>query len=115
MGCTIVMPQDFYSAGDTCQCDLLVCNTFTYSLTNVPVFMVLELFGVYYFAPEFNDYSFYLHDILPGENTISVLPEFSWPSGVGQVDDATWYAAMTDPEISNTIGGVGVFTFGWDS
>jgi len=113
LGCTIHMPSDDFGPGDDCYCDVIVCNPTSETYPMTPVFVILDVYGTYFFAPSFGDFDHYTYDIVPGHFTISVLPSFSWPTGAGSAAGLSWYAAMTDQSISSLLGDLGVFPFGW--
>jgi uncharacterized protein (DUF362 family) len=112
-GCTIVMPSHDYAPGDTCYCDVIVTNPSDTSYPETPVFVLLDVFGTYYFAPGFSGFDYYENDVNPGTQIISVLPEFEWPPGAGTVAGILWYAAMTNPSMTALLGELDTFTFGW--
>lgn len=113
LGCTITMPATMYSPGDPCACTVFVCNPGTETYAGTPVFAVLDVYGNYYFAPAFSDFDRYLMDVVPGESEIEVLPEFIWPAGAGSASGIIWYAAMTNPGMTELFGTMDTFTFGW--
>lgn len=83
------------------------------TLQNVPVFVILDVYGMYLFALSFGDFDFYSEAIPPGASYINVLEPFAWPESAGQASGIHWYAAMTYPEITTVQGHIGSFTFGW--
>ncbi|MBN1357095.1 hypothetical protein JXA40_12605 [bacterium] len=113
LGCEIYMPQTVFRAGDECYCDVYICNPGSETYQNIPVFVILDVYGWYFFAPSFEEFDFYQMNIVPGLTTINVLPSFTWPSGVGSAFGILWYAGMTDPGITQLFGEYGIFTFGW--
>jgi len=113
LGCTIEMPSDMFGPGNPCYCTVYVCNPGQATYENTPVFMVLDVYGLYFFAPSFTNFDNYLYDISPGLITVEVLPPFNWPSGAGSASDIYWYAAMTDPEMTGLLGNMDTFAFGW--
>ena len=115
MGCTIEMPYDEYNVGTTCYCRVHVCNTDTVPFTDVPVFVILDVYGTLFFAPSFSAFDYYADPIPPGMSTIDVLPEFPWPAGAGEAYGINFYAAMTNPEMTELLGEMDMITFGWNS
>lgn len=113
LGCSVDMPTQYYTAGTSCWCRVSVCNTTNETFTDVPVFVVLDVYGMILFAPGFTEFDQYLMELEPGQTVIEVLPEFTWPAGAGSAGNIIWYAAMTDPGITELFGDYGVFTFGW--
>ncbi|MBN1878605.1 hypothetical protein JW823_00665 [bacterium] len=112
-GCQIEMPSHYFRAGDDVYCRVAVCNSEPVTMTSAPVFVILELAGSYFFAPGFSVFDLYVMDLEPGETVIEVLPPFTWPEGTGPFDDACWYAAVTDRDITIILGVLDIFRFGW--
>ncbi len=111
LGCTIVMPGDAFHAGDDFYISVDICNPSQETVNDVPLFVILEVYGTYFFAPQFNDYGFYNHTLMPGLETMAVLDTFTWPdAGSGE---ATWYAAMTNAEVTMLYGVMDIFPFSW--
>lgn len=115
-GVTIGMPSKFFRPGDICGCHVTVCNASGERLDGYPLFVVLDVFGSYFFAPSFGDFDSYL-EMFPsfdeGETLITVLPEFEWPAGAGNVEGIRFVAALTDPAITELFGSMDIWTFGW--
>ncbi|MCD4654790.1 C10 family peptidase [bacterium] len=114
MTVTITMPSTFFLAGDTCSCTTVVSNGSGSTVSNLPLFVLLEVYGYYFCAPSFSSFDYYSRTYTPGNTTIQVLPSFSWPAGSGAVSGAKWYAALTNPQGSQLASNVGIFTFGWN-
>lgn len=112
-GVTIYMPSNFFRPGDLCYCDAIVCNAEGSTLVGYPLFVILDVFGSYFFAPSFGDFDYYMMNFPPDETFVTVLPEFNWPEGAGSANGIIWYGAMTNPEMSALFGELGMFTFGW--
>ncbi|MBN1552926.1 hypothetical protein JW979_15740 [bacterium] len=112
-GCTVYMPSTNFGVGDDCYCDVYVCNADSTTYTDIPLFVILDVYGAYFFAPSFGSYDYYDDPIPPGMTTIPVLPSFPWPSGAGSASNITWFAAMTNPGFTALHGNLGTFTFGW--
>lgn len=101
--------------GDPYACTVNVSNSQILNIENYPLFVLLEAYGMYFFAPSFNpDFDHYLSlypRFMAGHATISILPEFIWPTaGSG---GATWYAAMTTPEMTELFGEMDIEGFTW--
>ncbi|MBN1550492.1 S8 family serine peptidase [bacterium] len=112
-GCKILMPAHFFSPGDLCTCDLLICNPNIQIYEDTPVFVILDISGLYFFAPSYSDFDYFIMDIMTGQTIVKILPVFSWPENSGSLDEAVWYAAMTDRDMSYLLGDMGSYTFGW--
>ena len=115
---TVLMPAHMFAVGDECFCRATVCNPTGDVLSGYPLFVILDVYGSYYFAPSFGSYDNYL-DIHPefaaGETAIDVIRPFDWPPGTGTASGLKWYGALTDAEVTEVIGDVGTWEFGWGS
>jgi len=113
LGVWVSMPAHFFWPGSNCGCSISICNPTPQTYPGTPLFVVLDVYGTYFFAPDFEDFSYYVLDIKSGLSSIEVVPEFLWPEGAVPASGIVWYAVMTDPEITEILGSVGSFTFGW--
>ncbi len=111
--CLIRMPSHDFTEGDPCDCVVDLCNAELGILLDIPLFVVLDIYGSYYFAPSFDDVDWYKVTVPPGKMTVTVLPEFPWPSNAGSASGIRWLAAMTNSRMTEIIGEMGEFTFGW--
>ncbi len=114
-GCTIEMPSSDYHPGDTCYCNVYLCNTTQETHVNTPIFVVLDVYGNYFFAPSFSETEadHYTRDVQPGRDVIEVLQVFTWPENAGSAENIIWYAAMTNQEMTELWGEMDMFTFSW--
>ena len=114
LGVELWMPSHFFHPGDSCSCIVRVCNPGPQAMEHVPLFVVLEAFGQYYFAPGFTAFDHYLFEsLMPGITEQVVVPPFSFPENVGTVEGLFWYAGMTDAEFSFLVGAMDSWEFGW--
>lgn len=116
-GATVWMPAHMFRAGDACSCIVTACNATGSIMTGYPLFVILDVYGSYFFAPSFGSFDHYLSDypsFEPGLTEITVLPAFDWPSGVGSANNIIWYAAFTDPAMTALFGSMSSWSFGWE-
>lgn len=113
MGVSISMSAHHFESGDPCRCDVMICNPSAQTYSSSPVFVILDVYGSLFFAPGFGTFDHYTKDVVPGISTISVIPEFQWPSGTGIAQGIKWYAGMTDPEMTELIGHYSEWEFSW--
>ena len=99
--------------GFECAIYTRVYNADEETLTDYPLFVILEIAGTYFFAPSFGDYDSYNREFVTGTSTVEVLPPFEWPEGAGNFDSAFVYAALVLPDISDLYGDMDVLEFGW--
>jgi len=112
-GCAIVMPAQDFGPGDEFFCNVTVCNPGSETQTDLRVFVILDVYGMLYFAPDFSDFDYYDPILVPGVTLLEVLPVFTWPSGAGNAEDIYWYAGVTNMAMTSIIGDVDTMTFGW--
>ncbi len=110
----ITMPADNYMAGDLCYCYVYVCNPTDYSESDLPLFVILDVYGTLFFGPDFSEFNYYRIFLPPGRTFVEVLPGFYWPDNAGRAENIRWYAALTDPAVTQIIGEWDVFDFSWE-
>ena len=116
-GVELYMPSHLYSPGDSCECSVTVCNITQSILNNYPLFVILDVYGEYFFGPTFSsDFDSYilLYPEFPfGETLVDVIPPFIWPEDAGKASGIYFYAALTDPSVSQIYGKWDSWEFGW--
>ncbi len=114
-GVTLWMPRRIFNPGDFCELTAYVCNKEFYDLNENPLFVILDVYGYYWFAPGWSENMDYFEHSFPVDGTvIQVIDKFVWPEGFGNVEGIFFYAALTDPEMTELVGEMGVFDFGWN-
>ncbi|MBN1880523.1 hypothetical protein JW823_10465 [bacterium] len=117
LGTRITMPSNVFHPGDDCWCYVYVSNPdLSATGTDIPLFVILDVYGQFFFAPEFNGFSFYTIDDLHAAESFmfEVLPVFTWPQNAGNISGIFWYAAMTNSAVTELIGTLDTFEFGWE-
>jgi len=112
LGATVSMPAHSFTGGNPCGCTVTLCNPGTLSYSDVPVFVILECAGYFFFWPDFSEFAYDTVDLVPGEMTITVLPAFDWPNGAGS-GSAIWYAGMTTWQMRDLFGEMSSWSFNW--
>ena len=116
-GVEVFMPTHHFHGGDTCYCRIVVCNAEGRKIRQAPLFVVLDVYGRYFYGPTMTEqFNHYLTDypvFEQGTTTITVLPEFKWPGNAGEAWNIYWYSALVNEQMTQIIGKMGVFTFGW--
>ncbi len=113
LGVRLWMPATHFRAGDPCGCTVSICNPGSSTYSDVPLFVILDVYGTYFFAPGFSAFEYYTIQALPGVSEITVLGMFSWPQGTGSAEGIRWYSAMTDKQITTLFGAMDSWEFGW--
>ncbi|MBN1550020.1 hypothetical protein JW979_01070 [bacterium] len=109
----IEMPSAYYQSSDIFYCNVVVTNGSDSPFTVYPLFVILDVYSSYFFAPSFGNFDYYSQTFIPGETTIEVLPTFYWPQNAGSADNVFWYAALTNEAITEIVGEMDTFSFGW--
>ncbi len=115
LGVSLWMPANDFAPGDTCACKVTVLNMGPETYTNVPLFVILDVYGSYFFWPGFTETANFqmLNTVDMGAVEFEVLPAFPWPEGAGNADSIIWYAAMVTPEMNALFGELDSWEFGW--
>lgn len=111
-GTELWMPFKDISPDSYCACKVIVQNSGTDMMTENPLFVILDVYGNYYFAPSFNNFDYYTASFAPGRTLIAVLDEFHWSEGLGS-GQAIFYSAITDAEITEIVGEMSTLEFEW--
>lgn len=94
------MNQKIYEAGDTCILSLMLRNPGP--TDTVDEFLILDVFGEYWFWPSFEqDLDFRTKTIPQGFEEFETVLEFVWPSGAGAADGIIFWAACLDSGTTN--------------
>ncbi|GEM_PF-2365273 len=118
-GVRLEMPAHLFHPGDPCSLTAHASNA-SLPVSAMPVFVILDAFGAYFCAPSFRPIEqgvdLYYRDLPTGTTPISVLPEFSWPSGAGNVPNGLFfYGAMTTQDMTALWGSMDTWEFGWSN
>ncbi len=107
------MPDTYFTPGEDCSCIATVENMTDDTLSDHPLFVILDVFGSYYFGPSFSDFDYYSRSFPPGSEAVTVLSTFTWPQGAGSADGLMWYGALTNRNMTALFGLLGTWTFGF--
>lgn len=109
---TLDMGSDYFCPGDTCFLDAIICNP--EEPQYLPLWIILDIAGMYWFAPSWSDEIDYLisSPIPSGWSRLSILPAFIWPDIDHQYSGAIFWAALTTTDF-NLLGRYDNHTFGW--
>ena len=112
---TLWMPAHDFSPGSSCSCHVSICNPGPSIYESIPLFVILDVFGEYYFWPDFSAYDYEVIPTLDMQPLIyQVLALFQWPEGAGTVTSGVrWLAAMTNPEMTAVLGDMDTWEFEW--
>jgi len=104
-GVTLILPQTAFTAGDVFSLEAEVCNATAAPFTSNPLFVILDVYGQYWFAPAWTrSINYYVRELRPGTTLITVLPAFAWPANAGAASGIVFWAALTDPSMTAILG-----------
>lgn len=114
----IIMPSNYFRPGDIFYLKVLICKPQSPTIEEIPFFLILDVYGDYFFAPSWINISegidYFLIDWIYNEAyTITIIREFQWPEGVGSMDNLIFWAAITDENMSQLLAGPESVTFGF--
>lgn len=113
-GVTLLMPSTTFFPGVPCYLLAQVCNHEVTPLPDIPLFVLLDVYGEYWFAPAWSQgITYYVLTLPVGPTLITVIPQFLWPAGVGSASGIYFHAALTDQAITTLIGVMSSYQFGW--
>jgi agmatine/peptidylarginine deiminase len=112
-GVILWMPAHEFQSGDSCRCSVLLCNPGIDTLAGIPLFVILEVAGDYFYAPSFANQDHYMVDLNPGVTMIEIIQAFTWPDNIDFPGTAVFYAAMTDAQITTVIGNWDLWELQW--
>ncbi len=111
-GVILELSSGHFIPGDIFSCDVYTCVPDQTGYSDVPLFVILDVYGQFFFAPDFSGFGYIPAEPTFGRTAYNIVPAFQWPSGAGS-GQATWYAAMTDPEITMLLGNLDMVFFTW--
>lgn len=119
-GVRLEMPSHYFSPGSPCQLTAWITNT-SELLSNIPLFVVLEASGCYFFHPSWclnpddcpgGDFE-RLDQVPVGLTEHVIIPGFVWPNIEGVSDSLRFYGAMIDEQQMDLMGEMGYWEFGY--
>jgi hypothetical protein len=109
LGVALEMPSHSFYPGDDCGLDAYLCNP-AEDIPDLRLFVLLDVFGEYWFAPEWTHYpeqdiSFYtIPQLSSGVTAMTIIPEFLWPSGAGSASGLNFHGALTNASVTQIVG-----------
>ncbi|MBN1879881.1 hypothetical protein JW823_07195 [bacterium] len=116
-GVTLELSHSMVHPGDTFYCNAVICNQSAIDVHYCPLFVLLDVFGQYFFGPgwttEYDNYLTTLPIIPGGFTEVEIIPAFQWPDNCGSAEGIRFIAAITDPLVRGIIGEYSIAEFGW--
>ncbi|MBN2053426.1 S8 family serine peptidase [bacterium] len=114
LGVRLTMPSHHFSPGQPCGLLVDVCNPGPLSITDLPLFVILDIYGAYWFAPDWEPSPAFIGmELTVGVTTFQPINPFSWPDGAGSAEGIIFWGAMTDPAVTTVMGEYDQWEFGW--
>lgn len=115
LGVKLTMPSHQFGCNDVCFLNAQVCNNSGTNYGNVYFFVILEVAGYYYFYDTWGQDIDYMEiNLADGyDEQFEIIPSFYWPQS-GALDGVKFWGALTNTDITATIGEVAIYTFGFD-
>ena len=116
LGMSLEMPAQYFSYGDSCFLRAHIRND--QPRTGVPVAVVLDVLGSYWFWPGWTHaYDESVRDIPTGNSEAEIISQFVWPdTGYDTASNITFWGAMLTAGRDEVLGGnagIGKWTFGF--
>ena len=118
-GVYLQMPSTHYEPGDLFYLDAEIVNDEGRTLYSIPLFVILELYGEFYFypswvhfaPPNFN-YDYYLFSsIEPGSFVQEIIPDFYFPEINMELKNVKFYGAILNSEFNQILGHLDIITW----
>jgi len=96
---------------------LLTCQAVNMGqMVTVNQYVILDVYGAYYFWPSWTPSLDNLMRDLPADymGEVDILLDFIWPEGAGAADGILFYSAFTDPGNTQLIGGLSLIEWGFE-
>ncbi len=115
LGVTLEMPGEFFTPGSDFWLHATVCNDTDSPLTVNPLFVLLDVYGQIWFAPDWTQgVNYYPPPFNPGETELEPISLITWPeTGPNNVSGIKFYGALLNEQMSDIVGVWSMKEFGW--
>ncbi len=108
------MPTTYFREGDPCRLTAQITNHSNQDLEQIPLFVILDVYGEYWFWPTWTQTGEYqLIDIPMGLQEHTIIEPFTWPPNTGSAIHVIFWGALTKTDFSDVLGTFGFWEFGW--
>jgi len=110
------MSSHHFVPGDNCYLDAILCNAEGQHISDIPLFCLLDVYGIYFFYPSWSELTDWqlIDNLRPGEITWEIIPRFVWPDTGSSANGLKFLAAMVQPDFSDLFGEMDVWEFGYE-
>ncbi|MBN1355374.1 VCBS repeat-containing protein [bacterium] len=114
-GVRLEMPSEYFSHGNTCWLTAFLGNGEGVPMDDVPLFVILDIYGMFWFWDDWTQAVDYKRVELPVQGaTHTIIPDFIWPdTGDQTLSGIVFWSAITDETITSILGEIGKWTFGF--
>ncbi len=110
---TLNLNRTMFSPGDPFHLVVTVEKPDGNSYYRQPLFLLLDVYGEYYFYPSWNPrFDYKLVDITTFIESIPIL-NFEWPKGSGSANGIAFHAAILNSAMTSIAGNTDTVVFGW--
>jgi len=117
LGVDLIMAGSrWYQAGDLFFVDAVVNNS-AGEARSVPLAVVLDVLGTYWFWPSWRQYppeiDWELMDFPSGQTVIHIVPAFDWPANAGALNHIRFWGALLTPTLDGILGAFDMEEWGY--
>ncbi len=122
LGVQLELNRTIFHPGESFQLDGFLNNPSSTSLSDTPLFIMLDVYGEFFFWPSWRHFNpsnpdtidFEYLSVPPGSTQVDLFPSFIWPdTGDAAVDNLAFYAAMLNQNFSSILGESAVVIWGF--
>jgi len=114
VGIDLEMPAHHFTPGSNCGLTATVFNHSPGGAGPLPMFIMLEVAGNYWFYPSWTpDIQYEFVAVPPGESLHTIFDPFTWPSGCGAASGVYFVSLFTKPDFSMLMGVIDTWAFSW--
>jgi len=106
------MPAHAFWPGDLCYLNA-ICTNSGPGRNNLMLFVVLGVYGDFFFWPSWGSFDFEVVDLPLEEKTVPIIPEFNWPENAGNADHIFFYSALMNALKTELYGELASWEFRW--
>jgi len=115
IGIDLSMPSHHFTPGSPCGLTATVFNYTPDDYGELPMFIMLEMAGNYWFYPDWTSEIKYKNiTVNSGQSQLSIFAPFIWPTGCGSASGVYFYSLFTKPDMSMLMGVVNYWEMSWE-
>jgi len=108
------LTADYFSPGDYCALFANLRNLSASALTQAPLVVVLDIYGVYFYWNDWQETFDYVPVYLPiGYSRQEIIPTFIWPNTDNDMTGLRFWGAITNEDFTAILGDYDMIEFGY--